>query len=128
MTFNKAINKDDFMEFIRNLKHEQGDTKFALFLDNLRVHHTVLVRDLCKELDIPLIFNLPYSPDLNPIETYFSLIKNHYKRIKLNNIANDKKIKVIDMVSESTDLVKDEYVQNICKCGIAKLLYEDEEV
>ena len=77
-----------------------------MFLDNLRVHHTNKVKELCKELDIPLVFNLAYSPDYNPIETYFSLLKNHYKRLKLNYIANDKDLDVVTMIDISADLIK----------------------
>ena len=29
-----------------------------------------------------VIFNKPYSPDFNPIESVFSVVKNHYKRAR----------------------------------------------
>lgn len=69
-----------------------------MFLDNLRVHHTIVVRELCKKLDIPLVFNLPYSPEYNPIETYFSLLKNLFKRMKLNYIATNRYLNVRLMI------------------------------
>ena len=75
-------------------------------MDNLRVHHTLDVKDLCKEYGIPLIFNLAYSPEYNPIETYFSLLKNLFKRAKLNCIANDIKLDVEDIIYNCTDKVK----------------------
>jgi transposase len=84
----KSVDTDNFMEFIQIIRDYNKDEKIAFFLDNLNVHRTKKVRSLCKELDIPLIFNLPYSPEYNPIETYFSLLKNLYKRKKLNCIAN----------------------------------------
>ena len=34
------------------------------------------------ELKIMPIYNLAYSPDYNPIESIFSLVKNRYKRIR----------------------------------------------
>ena len=104
--FYKAIDRELFMEFIENLREDQGEDKIALFLDNLRVHHTLKVKDLCKKLDIPLVFNLPYSPDYNPIETYFSLLKNLFKRMKLNYIANNRTVDVPQMVDKCADLVK----------------------
>jgi transposase len=39
-----------------------------------------------KELGIPAIFNLPYRPEHNPIENVFSLVKNKYKRMKLQSV------------------------------------------
>ena len=94
------------MEFIENLIEDQGESKIAIFMDNLRVHHTLDVKDLCAEYDIPLIFNLAYSPEYNPIETYFSLLKNLFKRAKLNCIANDIKVDVADIIFDCTDKVK----------------------
>ena len=29
------------------------------------------------------MFNVPYSPQLNPIENYFGIIKAHYKRLRM---------------------------------------------
>jgi transposase len=103
--FYKAVDRDLFMEFIENLREDQGDDKIAIFLDNLRVHHTLKVKELCKSLDIPLVFNLPYSPDYNPIETYFSLLKNLFKRMKLSYIANGNAIDVPLMVDKCADRV-----------------------
>jgi len=36
-----------------------------------------------KRLNINAIFNMPYSPDFNGIESYFSLVKAEYKKIAL---------------------------------------------
>ena len=116
------------MEFIENLREDQGEEKFAIFMDNLRVHHTLDVKDLCQEYDIPLIFNMAYSPEYNPIETYFSLLKNFFKRIKLNYIANDKRIDVFEIVDKCTDKIKNKYVKNICKRGLEKLLEEEKNI
>ena len=104
--FHNAVDRNLFMQFVEGLREDQGDEKIALFLDNLRVHHTLKVKDLCKKLDIPLVFNLPYSPDYNPIETYFSLLKNLFKRMKLNYIANGKEIDIPDMIDKCADKVR----------------------
>jgi transposase len=49
-------------------------------MDNLSVHKTNEVRDCCARLNIKEIFNVPYSPEFNGIECYFSLVKNNYKK------------------------------------------------
>ena len=51
-----------------------------MFLDNLQVHKTKEVSDACEQHKAKLIFNLPYSPDFNGIESYFSLVKGYYKK------------------------------------------------
>jgi len=53
-------------------------------MDNLSVHKTKEVRDSCQKHNIIEIFNVPYSPEFNGIECYFSLVKGEYKRILLS--------------------------------------------
>ena len=52
-------------------------------MDNLQVHKTKEVAESCKELKVETIFNVPYSPDFNGIESYFSLVKGVYKKMIL---------------------------------------------
>ena len=56
-------------------------------MDNLTVHHSRLVQAHMKELDITPIFNVPYSPEYNPIEVVFSLLKRTFKQIRLGRFA-----------------------------------------
>ncbi len=57
--------------------------KLAVFADNCTVHHSKAVKSYSEEHDIQIIFNLPYSPQYNPIEIVWSLVKNKYRREKL---------------------------------------------
>ena len=77
-----AVKRDDFIEYLTELKDRQGNQKIAFFLDNLAVHHTTEVKEAAEEMDIMLVFNKAYSPDFNPIETIFSVVKGSYKRAK----------------------------------------------
>ena len=58
----KSINTDRFLEWLNILQYRTGKQKIALFLDNLRVHHTKRVKQWCADHKIPLIFNVPYWP------------------------------------------------------------------
>ena len=51
-----------------------------LFMDNLSVHKTRLVKELYEELELTPIFNAPYSPKYNGIESYWFLLKQIYKK------------------------------------------------
>ena len=44
-------------------------------MDQLPVHKTAAAKTFCEENDISVIFNVSYSPELNPIETTFSSVK-----------------------------------------------------
>ena len=72
------IDATRFHNFLRNLRKANGDTSLCCFLDNLGVHRMNLTRQLCEELDIFLVFNESYSPETNPIESVFSVLKRHY--------------------------------------------------
>ena len=53
-----------------------GDT---VIMDNLGSHKSVAVRDAITERRAHLLFLPAYSPDLNPIENFFSKLKAHLK-------------------------------------------------
>lgn len=76
----RSINADNFVAFVRHLSNKFGGQEFSIFMDNLQVHKTKEVVDVCKELKVETIFNVPYSPDFNGIESYFSLVKGAYKK------------------------------------------------
>jgi len=58
-------------------------------MDNLKVHKTEGVRSLYKSLNIKPLFNIPYSPALNPVEACFSIVKNHFKKTRLRYLVNN---------------------------------------
>ena len=71
----KVITTVEFIEFVEMLSAKFLGQEFAIFMDNLQVHKTKMVFETCKRLKVRPIFNVPYSPDFNGIETYFSLLK-----------------------------------------------------
>ena len=68
----RAINTEVFVAFIQQLSEKLGGGDFALFLDNLSVHKTKDARHLFEKLNITEIFNVPYCPQFNGIESYFA--------------------------------------------------------
>ena len=68
----KAINTEVFLAFISQISEKLGGGDFALFLDNLSVHKTKDAKLLFEKLNITEIFNVPYCPQFNGIESYFS--------------------------------------------------------
>ena len=68
----KAINTEVFVSFVKQMSEKVGGEDFALFLDNLRVHKTKDAKLLFESLNITEIFKVPYCPQFNGIESYFS--------------------------------------------------------
>jgi len=52
----------------------------VLVLDNACIYHDDGLLEYLDAFDVRIEFLLPYSPNLNPIETAFSLIKNYLKK------------------------------------------------
>lgn len=56
----------------------QGHPNRMLLMDNARIHHTEGVRSLLTTNNILFGFLPAYSPQLNPIEEFFSMVKSRY--------------------------------------------------
>jgi len=87
-----SANGEDFLDFIQ--KDLSNITNSYLFLDNARIHHYKKLKQYMTTSSNKLIYNVPYSPELNPIEMVFSKTKN-IVRLKHNN--NTKLIRNIQL-------------------------------
>ena len=69
MTYTGSMNSQRLIEFLKRLVKDAG-RKVFLILDNLRVHHSKLVKAwLAENTEKIEVFHLPsYSPELNPDE------------------------------------------------------------
>jgi transposase len=69
MIYNCTMNSQTFIKFCQRLIKD-SDKKVFLILDNLRVHHSHVVKDWVKDNQesIELFFLPSYSPELNPDE------------------------------------------------------------
>ena len=88
----RSVTTKEFIEFVEMLSDKFHGQEFAIFMDNLQVHKTKDVLNTCKRLKARPIFNVPYSPDFNGIDTYFSLLKGEYKKLILERLI--KRVKV----------------------------------
>jgi transposase len=69
-------NKASFISFISEMPCIPGAT---VLMDNLSFHHSADVRTLIEGRGMNILYSLPYSPRLNPIEYVFSSIKSTYR-------------------------------------------------
>lgn len=97
-----------FLEFIKKL----NVTNKYILMDNARIHHSHVVMDYITSTSNKIIFNVPYSPEFNPIEIIFSKFKSKLR--KLENSTVSKLIKNIDR-SFSTITQKD-IINSYNKC------------
>jgi transposase len=69
MFYTNKMNSQTFIKFMKRLIKD-SDKKVFLILDNLKVHHSYVVKDWLKEHqdEIEVFFLPSYSPELNPDE------------------------------------------------------------
>lgn len=75
-----AAKGETFARWVRERlcpKLQQGD---IVVMDNAQVHRGSLVRELIEAVGAQLRFLPPYSPDLNPIESGWALVKRHIRK------------------------------------------------
>ena len=80
--FNKFI-IDDVLP-----KISKGDT---LFMDNAKIHKSNVLANYIRDYDFHLLFNIPYSPEFNPIKLFQNVIKSHIKGNDIDNINDIQK-------------------------------------
>jgi transposase len=70
-----AFNTQLFLDFLVNLNLP---SQTVVLLDNVRFHHSRVVKDYAMSQGIDLLYVPPYSPWFNPVELCFSVVKRHY--------------------------------------------------
>ncbi|XP_065675941.1 uncharacterized protein LOC136092145 [Hydra vulgaris] len=58
-----------------------NNRRYIIIMDNARFHHSAIVTSAIQNGMCVVHFLPPYSPQLNPIEELFGVIKNRYNRI-----------------------------------------------
>ena len=76
------MNVDKFVEYITILRTASGQDKICLFMDNLSAHTSERAKKAMREQGFHFVYNVPYSPDYNPIELVFSQVKANFKALR----------------------------------------------
>ena len=63
------------------------EEKIALFMDNLSAHKSEKSKEEMARLGFRCIFNVPYSPEYNPIEFVFSKVKQKFRALRARKLA-----------------------------------------
>ena len=73
--YENSVNVQKFKAYLQQLRDKNGDDKIALFMYNLSAHRSDKSRAEMARLGFRCIFNVPYSPEWNPIDFAFSKVK-----------------------------------------------------
>jgi transposase len=76
--FNNLFEAQSFLAFLKSLlRRRSHGKKMGVILDNARYHHAAALADWLREhrTVLELLFLPPYSPELNPIERVWKLMR-----------------------------------------------------
>lgn len=106
-----SVNKIIYHDFIEMLIKKNKFKNYYFLFDNVPFHHCKKTLKLIKKTGNHYIFTPPYSPNNNPIESIFSIIKNKFKKnMKENkNKINMKSIIIVILQKIIKNNKKDEY-------------------
>jgi transposase len=103
------INKDNtnsilFYNFIDEIINKLQEKNYIFIFDNICFHHNKKMLNLITSNGHKYMFTPAYSPNNNPVENIFSIIKKKYNKIDYTN-KNKVQKKIFDVIQE----VKVEY-------------------
>ena len=77
-----SYNGKQFLSFLERLVARLAPraSEYTILMDHVAFHKTRPVQQLIRNAGHRLLFTPPYSPDTNPIEHVFSLVKHHVRR------------------------------------------------
>ena len=83
-----------FEKWFKEMFLNEVEKNKAIVMDNATFHCKSRLYELCKNANksLKLIFLPPYSPNLNPIEKYWSTLKKNLKKITKNNKSLEESI------------------------------------
>ncbi len=89
--FKNRSRKEEVCEFLELIRKHNPEKEIILQLDNFPSHWANKTRERAEELDIILVFQPPYSPDLNPIEYIWKSIKRKISPLLIDTLEEFQK-------------------------------------
>ena len=90
-------------------------------MDNLSAHKSDKTKAEATRLGFRLIFNVPYSPEYNPIEFVFSEIKQRFRALRARKMAGVTQDGHEAMVRQAVECVRKQDVVNCVNHVVKKL-------
>lgn len=85
-------------------------TNYYIVMDNAPIHGNKEIEEIIEERGYRSVYLPPYSPELNPIEQFWSVLKDKVKRSQFGDTEDLK-----TRISEASQQVPIEILKNIIK-------------
>lgn len=104
-----GVNGILFKDFIQNTINLLTTPNYYFVFDNVPFHHNKSMLKLITDSGHHYIFTPPYSPNNNPIETIFGIIKNNFKKEYKEKNDKNKNICILNLIKNAVNKVNKEY-------------------
>ena len=121
MQFQKSVNTDKFIEYLKQIRYRNPFDRIAIFMDRLSVHTCRRSKEKMAFLKIEAVYNASYSPEFNPIETVFSLVKRNIKTERLKLIIKNEEEDLNTMTTNEFNQIKKDTCVNLIRNSSNKL-------
>jgi hypothetical protein len=119
-TFTRTGFHDVFKEKILPFLNRWPLPRSIVVMDNAKIHMYKELQDMIHETGALLVFLPPYSPDLNPIEVGFSLLKRWIQR-HANMAFRENPLAVLAVAMHQCTRQKEEVGENLYRhCGYSQ--------
>jgi transposase len=82
VVFDGPIDGPSFLAYVEQMVCPRLRPGHVLLMDNLSSHKQPAVEAAVRAVGASIFFTPPYSPDLNPIENFFSKLKTYLRKVQ----------------------------------------------
>ena len=107
-----AMNGDSFKTYLKTQLAPTLTKGDIVICDNLPAHKVLGVKEIIEEKGATILYLPPYSPDLNPIEKFFSKLKSFLRKIAERSYS-----KLEQTIAMALKLVTKDESENYFKCA-----------
>ena len=104
-TYPKSVNNDKFLMFLQELRDKFWLDDIVVIMDNLSLHKSKRSKERMDEMGFEYLYTPPYSPQYNPIEEVWSMIKRIIKKRRYDLIMKDQDFDLDNLVKQSFDKI-----------------------
>ena len=115
MTIESSTDGDVFLTYLKDVLCPTLRPGQVLVMDNVAAHKVSGVKDLIEAAGAELRYLPPYSPDFNPIEHCWPVVKQHLRHLKARSLEG-----LDHAIPQALALISPEIAANCFRhCGYA---------
>jgi len=105
-----GLKTTNIIEFYNNSIKDKYKN-YLIIMDNAVIHRSKIIRQIIEESNNDLLYSVPYHPETNAIEEFFSQLKHYIKKESPNTYEDIERV-IKDII---TTKIKREHLTNYLK-------------